>query len=130
MSSFTETEEILTIGQQFIDALIKQDFNHFRMLFSPQIRFRALVPRRICEGKSADEAIDWLHRWFGDADEIQVQRFNSEKVFDRLYLTYRLSVHDVINGWRVIEQQMYGTVQNNLISDLWLICTGFHSKES
>lgn len=113
------------LGDQFITALGEQAFDRLQAIFGPQVRFRALVPSRLCEGSSAGEAVSWLRRWFGDADDIRVLQSSASRVFDRLHMSYRLRVHDVINGWRVIEQQAYCSVQDGQITDLWLICSGF-----
>jgi len=118
-------EKSTALCKDFIAALTAQDFETLERLFQPQLRFRALVPHRICEGQTAGEATDWLQRWFGDADEFQMLQSAVAQVFDRLYLSYRLRVHDVIHGWRVIEQHAYLDVQGNHIADLWLLCSGF-----
>jgi hypothetical protein len=97
-------------------------------LFQPHVRFRALVPRRLCEGQTPGEATDWLRRWFGNVDEFQVLQSDVNQVFDRLYLNYQLRVHDVINGWRLIEQHVYIDVQDGLILDMWLLCSGFRAE--
>jgi hypothetical protein len=112
-------------ANKYISLLASQDFKDMSVLFQPDLRFRALVPRRLCEGQSAVEGIEWLQRWFGDADDIQVLETTIERVFDRLYLSYRLRVHDVINGWRVIEQHAFAKVENSHINDIWLLCSGF-----
>jgi hypothetical protein len=118
-------EKSTALGEGFITALLAQDFTALETLLQPQVRFRALTPRRVCEAQTADEATAWFRLWFGDLDEIQVQQTASSQVFDRLHLNYRLRVHDVINGWRLIEQHAYAGVQDNHIADMWLICTGF-----
>ena len=125
MNAMINKEKIKTIGDEFIASLAGQDFARIESIFEPQVRFRALVPARLCEGKTAGEATDWLRRWFGDADEIQVLGSVADQTFDRLHLNYRFRVHDVLNGWRVIEQQVYGKVQDGQINDLWLVCSGF-----
>lgn len=118
-----------TLGESFVTALTTQQFETVEALFAPQIRFRALVPSRVCEGQTAGEAVAWLQRWFGSADEVQVLQSTAQQVFDRLYVSYRLRLHDVINGWRVIEQHAYGSVQDDRIADLWLLCSGFRPDD-
>lgn len=122
-------EEAEAIGENFIAALVLQDFTRIVSIFEPQARFRALVPARLCEGNTASEATDWLRRWFGDADEIQVLQSAAHQVFDRLHLNYRLRVHDVLNGWRVIEQQAYGSIHDGQVTDLWPVCSGFRPDQ-
>ena len=125
MNEIILQERSTAIGKNFIAALMSQDFETLETLFRADLRFRALVPRRLCKGQTAGEATDWLRRWFGDADEFQVLGSDVAQMFDRLYLKYRLRVHDVINGWRVIEQHVYADVQDDHIADLWLLCSGF-----
>jgi hypothetical protein len=122
-------EKATAIGEALVASLAAQDFNRIESIFEPEVRFRALVPARLCEGKTAGEATDWLRRWFGDADEIQVLQTDVNQTFDRLRLTYRLRVHDVLNGWRVIEQLAYGNIQEGQICDLWLVCSGFRPDD-
>ncbi len=125
MSNVISHEKPMTVGQSFLEALAVQDFERLATLFAPHVRFRALLPPRICEEKTAEAATGWLRRWFGDADELQVLQSSADQVFDRLYLHYRLRLHDPENGWRVIEQQAYCDVQDGCIADMWLLCSGF-----
>ena len=48
-------------------------------------------------------------------------------VFGRQYLSYQFRLHDPANGWRVIEQQVYYSIdaQQGRINDMWLACSGF-----
>lgn len=119
------TEGVLPVGQSFLESLAAQDFDRLETLFTPQVRFRALVPPGMREGQTAREATSWLRRWFGDADDLQVLQSAADLVFDRLYLCYRLRSHDTANGWRVVEQQAYCIVQDGCIADMWLLCSGF-----
>lgn len=120
-------ENTIVVGKNFLTALAAQDFDQLEGLFHPQVRFRALLPPRTVTGETAIETTDWLRRWFGDADELQVIQSTTEQVFDRLHLSYRLRVHDVLNGWRAIEQQAYSIVQDGHIVDMWLLCSGFRT---
>jgi TusA-related sulfurtransferase len=113
------------LGNTFLTALAAQDFDTLQSLFTPQVRFRAMVPSGIREGNSAQEAVGWLKRWFGAADELQVLEAQTSQVFDRLYLTYRLHLHDSQNGWRFIEQHAYCETNSGTIQDMWLVCSGF-----
>ncbi len=115
---------LVALGESFLEALEEQDFGRLETLFAPQVRFRALVPG-ICEGKTSGEATSWLRRWFGDADKFQVLQSAADQVFDRLYLRYRLRVHDAGGGWQVLEQQAYCDVRDGRIADMWLLCSGF-----
>lgn len=122
-------EKTVALGQSFLEALAAQDFKRLEALFASQVRFRALLPPRTCEEATAEAATGWLRRWFGGADTLQVLQATADSVFDRLHLYYRLRTHDAANGWRVIEQQAYGDVQDGRIADIWLLCSGFRPDQ-
>jgi TusA-related sulfurtransferase len=125
MSDVIVDNKAIATGQSFLEWLAIQDFERLETLFAPQVRFRALVPSGVREGPTAGEATNWLRRWFGEADTLQVLRSTADQVFDRLYLHYRVRLHDTTNGWRVIEQQAYCDVRDGHIADMWLLCSGF-----
>jgi TusA-related sulfurtransferase len=111
-------------GEAFTKALAKRDFDTLEKLFAPEIRFRALVPKGVREGATAQEASNWLRLWFENADVFKLEKFSIEQVVDRLHISYLLNLHKQ-DGWYEIGQQIYCSVQNNLISDLALVCSGF-----
>lgn len=111
-------------GEGFIEALAIRDFARLEKLFDPAIRFRALVPKGVREGATAQDATDWLRLWFETADVFTLEKSSIEQVVDRLYISYLLNLHKP-EGWYEIGQQIYCTVQNNAISDLALVCSGF-----
>jgi TusA-related sulfurtransferase len=114
-----------SLGEAFLLALAAQDFDRMEKLFQPEIRFRALVPSGERMGNTATEALRWLRKWFGGCDSLKILSSAAQPVFDRYHMNYRLRVHDNQDGWRVIEQQVYYRVQDSLIADMWLICSGF-----
>jgi TusA-related sulfurtransferase len=118
------------LGETFLKALKGQDFTGLEALFSTQTNFRALVPSGEHLGKTAVEAVGWLRRWFGKYDQVQILQSNAGDVFERLYLCYRLRLHEPTGEWRVIEQQAYCEVQDGKIAAMWLICTGFFADRS
>lgn len=111
-------------GEAFIEALGMRNFDTLEKLFAPEIRFRALVPKGVREGATAREAANWLRFWFENADVFTLEKFSNEQVVDRLHISYLLNLHKP-DGWYEIEQQVYCVVQNNVISDLALVCSGF-----
>ena len=125
MSDVMLNERAIAVGQSFLESLAAQDFDRLEALFAPQVRFRALLPRRTCEEKTAEAATGQLRDWFGEADTLQVLQSTADQVFDRLHLAYRVRLHDGANGWQVIEQHAYCDVQDGHIADMWLLCSGF-----
>jgi len=125
MSDVMVNERAMAVGQSFIESLAAQDFDRLAALFAPQVRFRALLPRRTCEEQTAEAATGHLRDWFGEADTLQVLHSTADQVLDRLHVAYRLRLHDGANGWRVIEQHAYSDVQDGRIADMALLCSGF-----
>jgi hypothetical protein len=124
MSQVVLENQQLAIGERFLAELAARDFYQIKALFQPRIRFRALVPPGIRRGADADEAIGWLRRWFGNADEFQILISSADQVADRLHIAYRIQLHRD-DGWRVIEQQAYCVVDDGLIGTMNLLCSGF-----
>jgi TusA-related sulfurtransferase len=115
------------VGKAFLKALAEQDFGRLESLYTPELRFRAIVPSGERLGQTPAEAVQWFRRWFGAADSLQMIESDAHPVFGRQYLSYQLRLHDAANGWRVIEQQVYYNVdvQRGQINDMWLACSGF-----
>lgn len=108
----------------FLAALCARDFDRLAACFRPEVRFRALVPPGLREGTNAEEALGWLRRWFGDADDVTVLASATGTVADRLHIAYRFHLRKPA-GWQVIEQQAYCIVEDGGISDLAILCSGF-----
>lgn len=112
------------IGQAYLDALSERDFERIEKLLHPNIRFRALLPPAVREEKTAGEAISWLRRWFRAAETFILTQYSIDQVIDRLHIAYRAHVRRE-DGWQVIEQQLYCTVEDETIIDMSLLCSGF-----
>ena len=113
------------LGDAFMHALARRDFDGMQNLFAPAVRFRAMVPSGERMGQTAGEAAGWFKRWFGSYDTLQIVQSTAEPVFNRFYLCYRLRLHHPTDGWKAIEQHAYCDVQAGQIGDMWLLCSGF-----
>jgi len=112
------------LADTFLTALSVQDFDQLTGCFSPDVRFRALVPPGVREAADAGEAIGWLRRWFGDAADLTLLASEANFVADRLHLAYRFHLRKA-DGWQVIEQHAYCTVEDGGIADMAILCSGF-----
>ena len=115
-----------SLREALLAAITTQDFDRIEALFAPQVRFRALVPSGVREGNTPAEATAWLQNWFGEGQQLQVLQSASDTVFGRLFLSYRLRLSSPEKGKRVIEQQVYCDMQDGYISDMAILCSGFH----
>jgi TusA-related sulfurtransferase len=125
MSELTPGEDV-GLGKQFLAALADRDFSQVEAIFQPQVRFRTLAPSGLRESASAEGAVKWLQYWFGDADELEILRLAIDQIADRLYLTYRLRLRNA-DRWRIIEQHAFCCTEEGRISDIALLCSGFHA---
>jgi SnoaL-like domain len=114
----------LEIAERFLHALRVRDFQQIGACFHPAVRFRALVSPGVREGTGASEAIQYLRRWFGDADVHELLTSTADQVADRLHITYRFRTHDA-DGWFEVEQQTYSTIAEGRIQEMDLLCSGF-----
>jgi TusA-related sulfurtransferase len=120
----SDTPTFTSIGQAYLDALAVRDFDRIEKLLHPHIRFRALIPRAVREGTTAEEALSWLRRWFGDAYVFNLMQFSIDQIVDRLHIAYRVHVRDQ-DGWQEVAQHIYCIIQNEVITDMALLCSGF-----
>jgi len=120
----SEVQTLTPIGQSFLDALAERDFARMEKLFHPQVRFRGLVPPGIREGATAAEARSWFQRWFGSTDVFTLIEVSTDQVADRLHIAYRAHVQSQ-QIWQEIAQQVYCSVEQEQITDLALLCSGF-----
>ena len=124
MREITIKSKDIILGEDFLLALAAIDFDRLKTYLHPQVRFRALVPSGLRQAASAEETVGWLQYWFGSADEFQLLKSSASQMADRLYLTYRIRLHDD-KGWRKIEQQVYCSTSNDHIESMDLLCSGF-----
>ena len=112
------------IGQTYLDALAERDFERIEKLLHPNIRFRGLIPRAEREESTAQEAVSWLRCWFETAEVFIVTQYSIDQVIDRLHIAYRVLIR-VQDVWQEFAQQIYCIVENELIVDMALLCSGF-----
>src|SRR5207247_6726475 len=92
-------------------------------------RFRYLIPPGPGQAEGAADVVAKFLDWFGDADELRVERISAEWLADRTSLRYRLLLHEEV-GWKEVEQQQYVDVdEGGLIFAIDLLCSGFRPAE-
>ena len=118
------TTPTMEIGQNFLSALSERDFYRLQDLFREDAQFRALVPTGTRVGNGAAEAVNWLRRWFGTADEVQMLSSSVDQVSDRLHIAYSFRAR-IRWDWQVIEHQVFCTVSNGQIDEMNLVSSDF-----
>lgn len=115
---------LINIGQAYLAALAARDFERIEKLLHPHLRFRGLVPHTIREGATAEDALSWFRRWFGEAEIFTLTQCSTEQVVDRLSIAYQAHIRGQ-DGWEVVAQHLYCVVEQELIVDMALLCSGF-----
>jgi hypothetical protein len=121
------TPRILEIGQAFMEALSVRDFERLQTSFQEGVQFRALMPTGIRGALGAAEAVLWLRRWFGDADEFEVLNSSVDLVANRLHFVYSFRLHKH-GEWQIIDQEAYCTVSDSQIDVMYLVSSGFRAE--
>ena len=113
--------------QLYVDRLAHRDFDGLAALFDSHAQFRALIPPGFREASGATGSVDYLRRWFGDADEIEVLWSRIDEIGERSSASYKLRVHED-GEWYVIAQQVFCTIEGGKIAQADLLCSGFHRE--
>jgi hypothetical protein len=118
------------LGAMFVAALAERDFGRLPDTLAPDVRMRALIPPGPVEISGAEAAAAKFSRWFGDAEELALLRSGSETVSDRLHIFYRLRVKKPGDFRKIVEQHLLCTFEDDRITTLDLVCTGFRPDEA
>ena len=117
----------MSIGSELVQAVAAQDESALQACFATEVEFRGLTPFGLRERTGAVEAAALISAWFADSTELDLVNTHTEEVGDRLYISYRF--HGVEEGEPyVVEQQLYGTVQDGKIAHADLLCSGFRPR--
>src|SRR6266545_778927 len=88
-------------GAVLVAALVERDFREFSRTLAPAVRMRALIPPGPVELSGAEPVAARFVSWFGDAEGIELVQSGSDKVGDRLHISYRLRVKRPGDPWKV-----------------------------
>ncbi len=121
-----DTHASLEIGQVLVAALARQAWDELAACLDQAVRFRALIPRGLRTADDRAGAAGYFQKWFGDADQLILLASEVQPMHDRLHITYRFRSHE--DQWYVVEQHVYCMVENGLIKELDLLCSGFRPE--
>jgi hypothetical protein len=121
-----------SVGERFAQALATKDRVALLDLLHPGVDFRGLTPGRPWEADSATDLVDeiLLGAWFEDSDHIeQLEDVQVGTVADRQHFSYRLQVENSAGAF-VVEQQAYADVEDERISWLRILCSGYRRRST
>jgi SnoaL-like domain len=121
----TQRSSASDLGKGLVTALAQRDFPRLAKTLTPDVRMRALIPPGPIEVSGAEAAAAKFSSWFADAEEFELIRSGSDTVADRLHVFYRLRVKKPGDLRKIVEQHLLCAVDDDRISALDLVCSGF-----
>jgi hypothetical protein len=118
------------LGRGLIAALAQRDFPRLAKMLTTDVRMRALIPPGPVELSGAEVAAAKFSSWFADAEELELIRSGSDTVADRLHVFYRLRVKKPDDHRKIVEQHLLCAFDDDRITALDLVCTGFRPDEA
>ena len=123
----------LAAAGRFIDGLATRDFDGVVDTLTADVRFRALLPRRVLDLQGRGAFRSTLDTWFGSADDWELVEAVLGEVGGLIHLRWRLRVTkpELGPGTFVVEQQVYAASDpSGALQDVALLCTGFRPEAS
>ncbi len=111
-------------GEEWIQAILDKNFEHLAAICHVDINSTLLLPKRIVRLENAADLGKEVEDWFGEYSVIVKEQARVATVGEKLAVFYRLRCTE-IGVTKTIEQQLFCTVRDGRIKQLWLICSGF-----
>ena len=118
---------------RLIDGLAVRDFGAIAATFTDDVRFRAVLPKRILDLESREAARAAFETWFATAEHWELVEAVLGEVGGRVHLRWRLRVTkpELGPGTFIVEQQVYADADaDGTLRDVALLCTGFRPGPS
>jgi hypothetical protein len=107
----------------FAEAIAAQDLESLAWCLHPDVRFRALTPNHTFGHFGSDSAIATIQGWFADVSILELVGSGIEPIGDRVRVSFRFRLF--ADGlWSVMEQQAFCTIDEGVVTDISLICSG------
>jgi hypothetical protein len=126
----TQRSSASDLGTGLVTALVQRDFPRLANTLTPDVRMRALIPPGPVEVSGAEAAAAKFSSWFADAEEFELIRSGSDPVADRLHVFYRLRVKKPGDVSKIVEQHLLCAYDDDRITALDLVCSGFRPEEA
>jgi TusA-related sulfurtransferase len=117
------------IGEGWIQAIIQGDWDRLENYCQPYVQSDVLLPHRYFAFEKALDLAAKVREWFGECSAFTIEHTRIEPVGERLGICYRLRFLKQ-GAWKVAEQQLYCTLQDERIARLHLLCSGFQPIEA
>ena len=117
------------LAGRLIDAMTRRSFTDLEACLAPDVRMRAVLPRRVLELDSAAAVSRTFEDWFGGEDGFEVMEASAGSIGPRHHVRWRIRMwpRHAPGDSRVVEQQIY-TWGTEEAASLDLLCSGFHAE--
>jgi TusA-related sulfurtransferase len=116
----------LQVGEEWIRMIVEGKPEQLESFCQPAVVSQILTPRRYLNLENAADLAARFRQWFGNYREIQVEESRVELVGERLGIFYRFLLREP-EGWSMIAQQLFCTMQEGRVANLHLVCSGFQA---
>jgi hypothetical protein len=113
------------VAERFLQALEARDFERIASCFAPQSRLRALVPTAMREDEGSAAVAERFRLWVDELTDFAVADTAVDDFVDRIHVRYRMRGIDPEDGPVTCEQHAYLTVEDDAISAMNLVCSGW-----
>jgi TusA-related sulfurtransferase len=122
-------DDPVSIGDRFAQGLAARDYKAVFGSFTPDVRFRYLIPPGPGEAIGAADVAAKFFDWFWGADVLELESVLVSGIGDRLSVRYRFVMSN--SGEKeVVEQQTFMDLdEQGRIVALDLLCSGFRSAD-
>lgn len=127
-SSSLPSEDVRTIGHEFVSALAERSPERLAECFHLEARLRALVPPGPQEYLGAAAIVETFIGWFGGADRLILLDDAVDTLVDRLHIRYRFREVYADGDTELIEQDAFCELRDRRIVAMDLVCSGHRSE--
>lgn len=117
------------IGEGWIQVIVNGTPGSISHFCQPEVASNLLTPKRFITFENVTDLSTKIQEWFGDCSDIHVEQSRVAMVGERVGIFYRFLLNKQ-GSRKLIEQQVYCTVENGRITQLHLLCSGFQSVNS
>lgn len=118
-----------SIGARLVQAIAAQDTAAISTCFADDAQFRALISPGLRERTGGAEVAALIAGWFADSTELALVDSQASAVGDRVHVAYRFEGVEDGEPY-VVEQRLYGKVQDGKIAQADLLCSGFRPRQA
>ena len=113
------------VAERLLHALEARDFDGIASCFAPSGRLRALVPSALREDEGSQAVAERFRYWVGEMTDFAISDTAIDEFVDRVHVRYRMSGIDPEDGAVTCEQQAYLTLEDEAITAMNLVCSGW-----